>query len=83
LIRANRFAGPKEQLDPYEVDMMTKGDDQLFLVQFEDPKTLAEGTIYHEWQVSIPGSGKPKVTCGRAQIRNGGQDTLPAEGWDD
>jgi hypothetical protein len=83
LIRSNRFAGPKEQLDPCEMNVMTRGDDQLFVVQFEDPKTLAEGTIYHEWAVYIPSSGAPKVTCGRAQIRNGGPDTLPPEGWDD
>ena len=86
LIRANRYAGPKEQEEPFCIAEMPEAPasgNRRFYVEFEDPETLAEGTIYHEWVVTFPRTGEPVVFCGRARRRNGGCDTLPPEDWDE
>ncbi len=79
LIRAHRLAGPKEQVAPFRIHQSTSGDIQCFSVEFEDPNTLAEGTIYREWGVAFRKSGEASVFCGRARRRGNGCDTLPPE----
>ena len=86
LIRANRYAGPKEQDEPFYIAEMQKWPDsgnRNFAVWFEDPETLAEGTIYHEWLVVFPRAGEPSAICGRARRTNDGCETLPPLGWDE
>jgi len=86
LIRANRYAGPKEQEEPFCIGEMPKSpecENRNFGVWFENPETLSEGTIYHEWLVIFPRTGEPSAICGRARRRNGGCDTLTPLGWDE